>query len=116
MTEHFLICVMSLKRTCLSGFNFRGRGGAFWPSSKATDFRFLDVFMGRKCERETPGIWMGEGEKDGTPGPIKPKEKREDSGNYWIRPISIELIFIATALGKHPCFFLFFSSSFLLVF
>lgn len=45
MTEHFLICAMSLERTSLRGFSFRGRGGVSWPSSKATDFRFLDNFM-----------------------------------------------------------------------
>jgi hypothetical protein len=73
ITGHFFICVMSLERTCLRGFSFRGRGGAFWPSSKATDFRFLGVFMGRKREVETRGLgWMGGTEKNGTDGPINP--------------------------------------------
>lgn len=45
MTEHFLICEMSLERTSLSGFSLSGRGEAFWPSSKAPSFRFFDTFM-----------------------------------------------------------------------
>jgi hypothetical protein len=63
--KHFLICVMSLERTCLSGFSFTGRGGMFWASSKATDFRFLDIFI---VERR-----RGWGtEKNGKDGPIIP--------------------------------------------
>ena len=41
----FLIWVTSFERTSLSGFSFTDLGGAFWPSSKATDFRFLDIFI-----------------------------------------------------------------------
>jgi len=50
--EYFLICAMSFERTALSGFSFAGRGGALCPSSKATDFRFLDIFI--------VGTWRGE--------------------------------------------------------
>ena len=65
MNKDFLICAISFERTFLSGFSFRGRGGAFWASSKATDFRFLDIFIvgdaGPVCGR------VGE---NGTVGPI----------------------------------------------
>lgn len=66
MTGHFFICVMSLERTCLRGFSFKGRGEAFWGSSKTTDFRFLDVFMGGR----DAGKLDGGTEKNGTDGPI----------------------------------------------
>jgi hypothetical protein len=60
--KHFLICAMSFERTCLSGFSFTGRGGMFWASSKATDFRFLDIFI-----VETPGMYgMGKNGTDRT--------------------------------------------------
>lgn len=45
---------MSFERTSLSGFSFTDLGGAFWPPSKATDFRFLDIFIG---ERRRTGVW-----------------------------------------------------------
>ena len=64
MTEYFLIWVMSLERTSLRGFSFKGRGGAFWPSSKATDFRFLDIFIAEnRKERRRSSLWMGEWER-----------------------------------------------------
>jgi len=55
MSGHFLIWAMSFERTSLSGFSLRGLGGAFWPSSKATDFRFLDIFI-VESGGETP-VW-----------------------------------------------------------
>jgi len=59
--EHFLIWATSLERTSLSGFSFTDLGGAFWPSSKATDFRFLAIFI--------LSVW--ENGKEWTVGPIR---------------------------------------------
>jgi hypothetical protein len=59
VSEHFLIWATSLERTSLSGFSFTGLGGAFGPSSKATDFRFLDIFIAGKweIERRQASVW-----------------------------------------------------------
>lgn len=58
MGDHFLIWAMSLERTSLSGFSFTDLGGASWPPSKATDFRFLDIFIvERGRERRRAGGW-----------------------------------------------------------
>ena len=58
---------MSFARTSLSGFSFTGRGGTLWRSSKATDFRFLDIFIAGGGRRRG-SVWrMG---KNGKAGPI----------------------------------------------
>ena len=87
MTEHFLICAISLERTCLSGFSFTGRGGTSWVSWKTTDFRFLDDFMVRKRgKRETPGVsgW-GNGEEWNLRADHWCKPERGEPFNFLLR-------------------------------
>ena len=65
MGEHFLIWAMSFESTSLRGFSFTDLGRAFGPSSNATDFRFLGIFIvGSRGERETLAtLGMGEWER-----------------------------------------------------
>jgi len=64
MGEHFLIWATSFERTSLRGFSFTDLGVTFWPSSKATDFRFLDIFIvDSRRARRWQVLGMGEWER-----------------------------------------------------